>query len=54
MPKISERIKRVKDNVLSACARAGREPDEVRLVVVTKSATIDAVKEVIDLGFTEL
>ena len=54
MPKISERIKRVKDNVLSACARAGREPDEVRLVVVTKSATIDAVKEVIDLGFTDL
>ena len=54
MSKISERIKRVKDNVHSACARAGREPGEVKLVVVTKSATIDAVKEVIDLDFTEL
>jgi pyridoxal phosphate enzyme (YggS family) len=54
MPKISERIKRVEDNVHAACARAGREPNEVRLVVVTKSATMDAVKEVIDLGFTDL
>jgi len=54
MSKISERIKRVKDTIDSACARAGREPDEVKLVVVTKSATVEAVKEVIDLGFTEL
>jgi pyridoxal phosphate enzyme (YggS family) len=54
MPKISERIKRVKDIIHSACARAGREPDEVKLVVVTKSATIDAIKEVIDLGLTDL
>ena len=54
MPKVSERIKRVEDNVHSACSRAGREPNEVRLVVVTKSATMDAVKEVIDLGFTDL
>ena len=54
MSKISERIKRVKDTIDSACVRAGREPDEVKLVVVTKSATVDAVREVIDLGFTEL
>ncbi|MBN2315136.1 MAG: YggS family pyridoxal phosphate-dependent enzyme [Sedimentisphaerales bacterium] len=54
MPKISERIKRVKDTIDSACARAGREPDEVKLVVVTKSATLDAIQEVIDLGYTHL
>ena len=54
MSKISERIKRVEDTIHSACARAGREPDEVKLVVVTKSAMVDAIKEVIDLGFTDL
>jgi len=54
MAKISERIKRVKDTINSTCARAGRDPGEVKLVVVTKSATIEAVKEVIHLGVTEL
>jgi len=54
MVKISEKIKRVKDTINSACARVSRDPNEVRLVVVTKSATIQAVKEVIRLGFTEL
>ncbi len=54
MAKISERIERVKNTISSACARVGRDPGEVQLVVVTKSATIDAVKEVIRLGFTNL
>ena len=54
MAKISERIERVKDTISSACARVGRDPGEVKLVVVTKSATIEAVKEVIRLGFTNL
>lgn len=54
MTKISERVKRVEDTINSTCARLGRDPGEVKLVVVTKSATIEAVKEVIHLGFTEL
>jgi len=54
MSKISERIKHVEDTIHGACAHAGREPDEVKLVIVTKSATVDAIKEVIDLGFTDL
>jgi pyridoxal phosphate enzyme (YggS family) len=54
MTKISERVKRVKDTINSTCVRFGRDPSEVKLVVVTKSATIEAIKEVIRLGFTEL
>ena len=54
MLKITEKTKRVKDKVNSACARAGRDPEEIKLVVVTKSATIEAIKEVIRLGFTDL
>ena len=54
MAKISERIKRIKGTINSACARAARKHNEVKLVVVTKSAGIEAVKEVIHLGFTVL
>ena len=54
MAKISERIKSVKDTVNSACARAGRDPGEITLVVVTKSATIEAIEKVIKLGFADL
>jgi hypothetical protein len=54
MTKISERIKRIKDAISSTCARVGRDPGEVKLVVVTKSAAIEAIKDVIRLGLTEL
>ncbi len=54
MAKISERIKLVEDTIASACARSGRERRDVKLVVVTKSATIDAIEKVIRLGYTEL
>jgi pyridoxal phosphate enzyme (YggS family) len=54
MTKIEDKIKRVQETVASACARAGREPSDVKLVVVTKSAEIDAIKSVIRLGFNHL
>ncbi len=54
MAKISERIKNLEETIASACARSGRELREVKLVVVTKSAAIDAIEKVIRLGFTEL
>jgi len=54
MTKISQRIATVKNNIEAACERSGRDPCEVKLVIVTKSADIDFVKEVVRLGFTEL
>jgi hypothetical protein len=54
MTKISERIGIVKEAIRSACGRAGRDVSEIKLVVVTKSATIEAIQEVIRLGFTDL
>jgi pyridoxal phosphate enzyme (YggS family) len=54
MKKISERIERVKDTINSTCACVGRDPGEIKLVVVTKSASIEAIKEVIRQGFTDL
>lgn len=54
MSKIAERIERVKQNIASACARSNRDPADVKLVVVTKSADFEKVKQIIKLGFTEL
>lgn len=53
MTKIEERIKRVNENITQACEKTGRDASEVKMVIVTKSAELDVIKEVINLGLTE-
>ncbi|NLM54280.1 MAG: YggS family pyridoxal phosphate-dependent enzyme [Firmicutes bacterium] len=47
---IARNVALIKDRIAQACIRAGREPDEVRLLAVTKYASDRAVQELIDLG----
>jgi pyridoxal phosphate enzyme (YggS family) len=54
MNKIADNLKRVQDNIAAACARHGRNLSEITTVVVTKSANIDMIKQVVRLGCTEL
>ena len=54
MTKISEKLKRIKDTINTTCARVSRDSGEVKLVVVTKSATNEAIREVIRLGLVDL
>lgn len=54
MGKTADKIKQIKDNIAAACEKTGRSASEIKIVVVTKSAAIEDVKEVIQLGFTEL
>jgi pyridoxal phosphate enzyme (YggS family) len=54
MTNVAARIQQVNEKIAAVCARAGRQPDEVKLIVVTKSATPDQIKEVIDLGYRDL
>ncbi len=54
MSKISDRLKQIKYNIASACQRVGRTPEQVKLIVVTKTAPLDAVKEVIRQGCVDL
>ena len=54
MVKISERIKRIEENIRSACARSDRDRRDVKLIVVTKSASFESILEVIRLGITNL
>ena len=53
MLKISERLTQVEDRVSSACAKAGRKRDDVNIIVVTKTASVDDIKEVIELGYRD-
>ncbi|MHC4758040.1 MAG: YggS family pyridoxal phosphate-dependent enzyme [Planctomycetota bacterium] len=52
--KLAERVKIVQDTIGVVCARIGRAAGEVKLVVVTKSAELSQIKEVISLGITDL
>ena len=52
MLKLTDRVARVEQTIAAACARSGREPSDIRLVVVTKSADFEAIKEVLRLGYT--
>jgi pyridoxal phosphate enzyme (YggS family) len=52
--KITERIKRVEGTIAETCARVNREPGDIRLVVVTKSAEFEQIEEVIRLGYHHL
>ena len=54
MGKTADKIKQIKDNIAAACAKAGRSTGEIKTVIVTKSAAIEDVKEVIQSGFAEL
>ena len=54
MPKTSDRLKQIKDNIASACERARREVSEVKLIVVTKTVSTEDIKEVIKNGYVDL
>jgi PLP dependent protein len=54
MSKISEKLSRVQDTIDATCERVGRPRSEITFVVVTKSTTVDAIKEVVELGYTHL
>ena len=54
MSSIAENLRIINDRIADACNRAGRDVNTVKLIVVTKSATPDQIKEVISLGYTDL
>ncbi len=45
-------LEKVERRIADACARSGRNPDEVQLVAVTKGHPPEAIREAVDLGLT--
>ncbi len=54
MSAIADKLKKVRDDVANAAERAGRNPKNITVIVVTKTATLPAIQEVIRQGFTDL
>jgi pyridoxal phosphate enzyme (YggS family) len=50
---LAENIKRVREQITAACARAGRDPSEVTLVAVSKTWPAEAVVEAYRLGLRD-
>jgi pyridoxal phosphate enzyme (YggS family) len=47
---LTENLKAVNDRIVAACARADREPSEIKLVAVSKTHPPDALREAIAAG----
>jgi len=48
--RLSENWKRVEQRIHDACGRAGRDPKNVTLVAVTKYASIDIIRLLVEMG----
>ena len=51
---IADNLRRVRDEIAAAAERAGRDPAEVTLVVVTKTRGLDEVRAVVAAGAVDL
>jgi PLP dependent protein len=54
MVDVPERIRQIEQRICDACMRAGRDRRAIKLIVVTKSAPLEQVKEIVRLGYTNL
>src|SRR5436309_12665469 len=51
---LAEKIDQVRSRIASACAKAKREPGEVTLIAVTKTAAPETIREALQLGLGDL
>ena len=51
---LAEKLDEVRDRIAAACAKAKREPNEVTLIAVTKTAAPEQIREMLQLGVGDL
>jgi pyridoxal phosphate enzyme (YggS family) len=51
---LAGRLDDVKDRIAKACAKAKRQPSEVTLIAVTKTAAPEQIREILQLGVADL
>lgn len=51
---LSERLSRIRETIVGAADRAGRDPRAIRLVAITKGHRAPALKAVLDAGLEEI
>lgn len=50
---IAENIQNIRENVKKTCFRVGRDPQSVELIAVSKTFSIDHIKEALNAGVTD-
>ena len=51
---LAEKLDEVRDRIAAAAVKAKREPSEVTLVAVTKTAAPEQIREILQLGVADL
>ncbi|RKY80155.1 YggS family pyridoxal phosphate-dependent enzyme [candidate division KSB1 bacterium] len=54
MSKIRENIDRLQERIAHAAERSGRDPQQIRLVAVSKTRSVEEIREAITAGITEI
>jgi hypothetical protein len=51
---VAQNISRIRERIAAACERAGRKPEEVTLVAITKTVPVPVIREAVTAGITTL
>jgi len=51
---IAENIQHQRERIAAVCARIGRKPEEISLLAVTKSFSVELMREAVDAGISEV
>jgi hypothetical protein len=51
---LADKLHQVQDRIAKACAKAKRDPAEVNLIAVTKTAAPEQIREIVQLGVSDL
>ena len=51
---LAEKLAQVRERIAAAAAKAKREPSEITLVAVTKAAAPDQIREILNLGVSDI
>lgn len=52
--RLLDNLRRVRERIATAAQEAGRQPDQITLVAVTKTVEVDVIRQLLDLGVTDL
>ena len=51
---IKDNLQKVKERIFAACSKAGRGPDSITIVCVSKNRPLEQIKEAIEAGITDI
>jgi pyridoxal phosphate enzyme (YggS family) len=51
---VIENLRVIQENIAEACAKVNRNPDDIKIIAVTKYVSIDRAKEAIEAGILDL